>query len=50
VAAENIQVHGGIGYTWEHTAHLYFRRAKSNEQLFGGTALHRALVLEHLGL
>ena len=28
-AAENIQVHGGIGFTWEHPAHLYFRRAKS---------------------
>jgi alkylation response protein AidB-like acyl-CoA dehydrogenase len=50
VAQENIQVHGGIGYTWEHSAHLYFRRAKSNEQLFGGATLHRALVLEHLGL
>ena len=50
VAQENIQVHGGIGYTWEHSAHLYFRRAKSNEQLFGGPAFHRARVLEGLGL
>jgi len=50
VAQENIQVHGGIGYTWEHSAHLYFRRAKSNEQLFGGPAFHRALVLDRLGL
>jgi alkylation response protein AidB-like acyl-CoA dehydrogenase len=50
VAAENIQVHGGIGYTWEHPAHLYFRRAKSNEQLFGNAPHHRALVLGHLGL
>src|SRR5262249_32722520 len=30
VAAENIQVHGGIGFTWEHDAHLYYRRAKSS--------------------
>jgi alkylation response protein AidB-like acyl-CoA dehydrogenase len=50
VAQENIQVHGGIGYTWEHSAHLYFRRAKSNEQLFGSASYHRALVLKHLGL
>ena len=28
-AAENIQIHGGIGFTWEHPAHLYFKRAKS---------------------
>ena len=35
-ATENIQVHGGIGFTWEHPAHLYFRRAKSSELLFGG--------------
>jgi len=50
VAAENIHVHGGIGYTWEHSAHLYFRRAKSNEQLYGGPLLHRAAVLEQLGV
>ncbi len=34
-AAENIQIHGGIGFTWEHDAHLYFKRAKSSELLFG---------------
>ena len=39
-AAENIQVHGGIGFTWEHPAHLYFRRAKSSELLFGGPAVY----------
>src|ERR1039458_9507379 len=32
-AAENIQIHGGIGFTWEHSAHLYFKRAKSSELL-----------------
>jgi alkylation response protein AidB-like acyl-CoA dehydrogenase len=40
-AAENIQVHGGIGFTWEHPAHLYYRRAKSSELLFGSPAAHR---------
>jgi alkylation response protein AidB-like acyl-CoA dehydrogenase len=34
-AAENIQIHGGIGFTWEHDAHLFFRRAKSSQLLFG---------------
>ncbi len=34
-AAENIQIHGGIGFTWEHDAHLYFKRAKSSQLMFG---------------
>jgi alkylation response protein AidB-like acyl-CoA dehydrogenase len=50
VAAENIQVHGGIGFTWEHPAHLYFRRAKSTEMLLGTPAYHRERVLKELGL
>jgi alkylation response protein AidB-like acyl-CoA dehydrogenase len=50
VAAENIQVHGGIGFTWEHPAHLYFRRAKSSEMLLGTPAYHRERVLKELGL
>ena len=41
VAADCIQVHGGIGFTWEHPAHLYYRRAKSSELLFGSPAAHR---------
>jgi alkylation response protein AidB-like acyl-CoA dehydrogenase len=40
-AAETIQIHGGIGFTWEHDAHLYYRRAKSSELLFGGVTEHR---------
>jgi alkylation response protein AidB-like acyl-CoA dehydrogenase len=40
-ASENIQIHGGIGFTWEHDAHLYFRRAKSSEVLLGDPAYHR---------
>ena len=50
VAAENIQIHGGIGFTWEHAAHLYFRRAKSSEMLFGTPTYHRERMLEELGL
>ncbi|MGI8492518.1 MAG: acyl-CoA dehydrogenase family protein, partial [Acidimicrobiales bacterium] len=36
-----IQVHGGIGFTWEHDAHLYLKRAKLDEALFGSTSWHR---------
>ena len=41
VAADNIQVHGGIGFTWEHPAHLYLRRARTDAQIFGDPAWHR---------
>jgi alkylation response protein AidB-like acyl-CoA dehydrogenase len=50
VAAENIQVHGGIGFTWEHPAHLYFRRAKSSQLLFGGPAVYYERLLNRAGL
>jgi alkylation response protein AidB-like acyl-CoA dehydrogenase len=36
-----VQVHGGIGFTWEHDAHLHLKRAKLDEALFGGAAWHR---------
>jgi len=49
-AAENIQIHGGIGFTWEHPAHLYFRRAKSSEMLLGTPTYHRERMLKELGL
>jgi alkylation response protein AidB-like acyl-CoA dehydrogenase len=49
-ATENIQVHGGMGFTWEHDAHLYFRRAKSSELLFGDAAYHRELLAQRLGI
>jgi len=49
-AAENIQIHGGIGFTWEHPAHLYFKRAKSGELLFGDPAYHRDLIAQRLGV
>ncbi|CAM3464668.1 Acyl-CoA dehydrogenase, short-chain specific [Nocardioides dubius] len=38
VSAENVQIHGGIGFSWEHPAHLYFRKARSNEMLWGDVA------------
>ncbi|GAY18770.1 acyl-CoA dehydrogenase family protein [Mycobacterium sp. shizuoka-1] len=41
VAADTIQVHGGIGFTWEHPAHLYLRRARTDAELFGDPAWHR---------
>ncbi len=48
--AENIQIHGGIGFTWEHPAHLYFKRAKSSELLFGDPTYHRELLAQRLGI
>jgi alkylation response protein AidB-like acyl-CoA dehydrogenase len=50
VAADCIQVHGGIGFTWEHPAHLYYRRAKSSELLFGSPAAHRRALAALLHL
>jgi alkylation response protein AidB-like acyl-CoA dehydrogenase len=50
VAAENIQIHGGIGFTWEHPAHLYFRRAKSDEALLGDSVQQRSRIAELLQL
>jgi alkylation response protein AidB-like acyl-CoA dehydrogenase len=49
-AAENIQIHGGIGFTWEHDAHLYFKRAKSSELLFGDATYHRELLAQRIGI
>jgi alkylation response protein AidB-like acyl-CoA dehydrogenase len=53
LAGEALQLHGGIGFTWEHDLHLYLRRAKANEVLFGDPYLHyESLVagLESAGL
>ncbi|MGW6509922.1 acyl-CoA dehydrogenase family protein, partial [Streptomyces niveus] len=40
-AEECVQLHGGIGMTWEHPAHLYLKRAKSDEIALGSTGAHR---------
>jgi alkylation response protein AidB-like acyl-CoA dehydrogenase len=50
IAAESIQMHGGIGFTWEHAAHLYFKRAKSAEVLFGSPSAHRERIADLVGL
>jgi len=50
VAADTIQVHGGIGFTWEHDAHLYYRRAKSSALLLGSARDERARLADRLGI
>lgn len=47
VSAEGIQVHGGIGFTWEHDMHLYFKRAKGSEVTFGDATWNRELVARY---
>jgi alkylation response protein AidB-like acyl-CoA dehydrogenase len=49
-AAESVQIHGGVGFTWEYEVHLYFKRAKSTEILFGSPAYHRERVAQRIGL
>jgi alkylation response protein AidB-like acyl-CoA dehydrogenase len=49
-AADTIQIHGGIGFTWEHSAHLYFKRAKTNPLLLGSSSYHRARVADAVGI
>ena len=46
IAADTIQVHGGIGFTWEHQAHLYFKRAATDAALLGSAEQHRARVAD----
>jgi alkylation response protein AidB-like acyl-CoA dehydrogenase len=50
VAGEAIQLHGGIGITWEHDIHLYFKRAHATAQLFGSPAEHRRRYARAVGL
>jgi alkylation response protein AidB-like acyl-CoA dehydrogenase len=49
-AADCLQIHGGVGFTWEYEVHLYFKRAKSTEILFGSPAYHRERVAQRIGL
>jgi alkylation response protein AidB-like acyl-CoA dehydrogenase len=48
VCGESIQVHGGIGFTWEYDLHLYFKRAKGLEPLYGDAAYHREQIVRAL--
>ncbi|MFD1815367.1 acyl-CoA dehydrogenase family protein [Rhodococcus gannanensis] len=49
-ASQNIQVHGGIGFTWEADPHLYFRRAKAVEPVLGNNAHHTRLLADLVGI
>jgi alkylation response protein AidB-like acyl-CoA dehydrogenase len=48
VCGEAIQVHGGIGFTWEFDLHLYFKRAKALESLYGDQEFHRELIVQRV--
>ena len=50
IGKEGIQIHGGIGYTWEHDMHLYVRRLQSSAAFFGSAPHHRQLVADALGM
>jgi alkylation response protein AidB-like acyl-CoA dehydrogenase len=50
VAGAGIQLHGGIGFTWEHDLHLYFKRAKGSEFTFGDATWHRERVAQLVNL
>ena len=50
VTSEAIQVHGGIGFTWEHDMHLFYRRALAGEAAFGSAPVHREVVAQTLNL
>jgi alkylation response protein AidB-like acyl-CoA dehydrogenase len=44
VAADAVQLHGGIGFTWEHDLHMYFKRLKADEHTYGDATMNRELV------
>jgi alkylation response protein AidB-like acyl-CoA dehydrogenase len=50
IAAESIQIHGGLGFTFEQDVHLFFKRAKASEVLLGDPTWHRERVAQHWGL
>jgi alkylation response protein AidB-like acyl-CoA dehydrogenase len=49
-AAAMVQLHGGIGFTWEHDAHLFFKRAQADRSLFGAPSWHREQIASLIGL
>jgi alkylation response protein AidB-like acyl-CoA dehydrogenase len=49
-AADSLQIHGGVGFTWEYDVHLYLKRAKSSETLLGDPAHHRERLAGLIGL
>jgi alkylation response protein AidB-like acyl-CoA dehydrogenase len=50
LVGDGLQLHGGIGFTWENDLHMFLKRAKSNDLLFGGAATHRAAVARMVGV
>ncbi len=48
IADHGVQVHGGIGFTWDHDLHLYFKRARSSDIAFGDSTYHRELIASSL--
>ena len=48
VTNEGIQIHGGIGFTWDHDMHLFFKRARSSDTAFGDANYHRELIAQSL--
>ncbi len=48
VAADAVQLHGGIGFTWEHDLHIFFKRLKADEQTYGDATVNRELVARFL--
>jgi alkylation response protein AidB-like acyl-CoA dehydrogenase len=46
VGNRGVQVHGGIGFTWEHDLQLYYKRSKASEVLLGDASFHRAAVAQ----
>ena len=47
IAIHAVQIHGGIGFTWDNDTHLWFKRAKSSEVLFGDANHHREQMMRH---
>ena len=50
VSVDGVQIHGGIGYTWDHDMHLYLKRAKSSEAAFGDAEYHRERIAQQLNI
>jgi alkylation response protein AidB-like acyl-CoA dehydrogenase len=48
--SENIQIHGGIGFTLEHPAHLYLKRARSAQSMLGTSVYHRERLADRIGI
>jgi len=49
-AADSIQLHGGVGFTWEYDVHLHLKRAKAGEAFLGSPSWHRERIAQHMGL